>query len=152
MLDSIKLVNHDIGYSETSIPALGPSEKHMFYVAKQISKSLLNNATVTANPLFQDGRDLEDMDDVTDTDPSEVAALVADPSIGVSATVYTGHDDGSSCGSNKAVESVSDFAGKEMLIRSQIILTFCLQYRHERYVLFHGSQYWKHIPFSSSVG
>lgn len=94
---------------------MAPGEKHILWAAKDISKTMINYATATANPSFQDGRDLGDLDDVSDTDPSEVAELVAEAALGVAATVYPGHDGGASCGSNKAVESVEDYSGKIQL-------------------------------------
>lgn len=129
---------------------MAPNEKHLVWLSKELTKTQINYATVTANPIFQDGRDLGDLDDVTDTDPSELAELAAEPSIEVLSTVYQGHNNGQSCGSNKAVESIEDFAGMLDYPRKIRFLTI-LVLRHHRYLLLYTPQHRKHIPFGCRI-
>lgn len=110
-LDGLKVDNRDINYHEHTIPNLAPNEKHMLFVEREITKSLVNVASVVGNPVFGDGRDLVDMDDVTDADPSEIALLAHEPSLSVTATAYSGSDGGLSCQTSRAKKSVEDFIG-----------------------------------------
>jgi hypothetical protein len=111
-LDGLKVDNTDIDFREHSnIPNLAPNEKHILWAEREIKASLGNTATVTGNPIFTDGRDLVDLADVVDTDPSAVALLSHEPSLSVRATVYSGNDDGASCGTSRAKDSVEDFVG-----------------------------------------
>lgn len=111
-LDGLKVDNADISYHEhSSIPNLAPNEKHILFVEREITKSLVNSASVVGNPVFGDGRDLVDLDDVTDSDTSEVSLLAHEPNLSAIATVYAGSDNGSSCGTSRAKKSAEDFIG-----------------------------------------
>ncbi|MEQ8718422.1 MAG: VWA domain-containing protein [Acidimicrobiales bacterium] len=61
-----------------------------------ISADTTNVATVTANPVDDQGDDRADLDDVTDDD-SAVVTISASPDIAIDKTVYPGHDSGLTC-------------------------------------------------------
>jgi hypothetical protein len=112
-LASLKLDNSAIDYREHSkIPNLAPNEKHVMWAEREIKATIVSTASVTGNPIFHDGRDLVDLVDVVDTDPSEVALLSHEPNLSVSVTVYAGNDDGASCGTSRAKDAVEDFLGE----------------------------------------
>jgi hypothetical protein len=74
----------------------------------------LNNAAVTANPVGPDGRDLIGVDDVTDSDPSEVAKLEYTASINIENTVYLGHNVGEYCSTDIPTEEVLGVIGADV--------------------------------------
>lgn len=110
-LASLQIDNPAIDF-RSNVPNLAPNEKYVAWVEREIKSSLVNVITVTGNPIFKDGRDLIDLADVVDTDPSEVALLSHEPNLSVRATVYSGNDDGASCGTSLAKDAVEDFLGE----------------------------------------
>ena len=96
---------------------MAPGETRTFSFDSMIEKPLQNVATAIGNPKTLDGRDIEDLEDVSADDSTEVGLIPLVPSVNIETTVYPGHDDGSSCAS--ATESVSGNFGD--------LVTYCLE-------------------------
>lgn len=107
-LNSIALKNPDLEFTDSSsIDILAPGETAIVAYTTTINGNLVNTVEVIGNPVKPDGSDLLGVDDVKDSDPSEVVEKQGNPSINIENVVYAGDDNGESC--FKGVELVEDY-------------------------------------------
>lgn len=110
-LDSITIVDPELGpiIDTSAIGQLAPGESAMIAVPGTISSTEDNTATVTANPVHDDGTDMENLQDVSHSDPSGVVLVEYSPSISVDNRV--GSMDGS-C--DDATDDITGHFGDEV--------------------------------------
>lgn len=109
-LNNIVLDNDDLGFVDTtSIGQLPPGAKITVPFQTAINGKLVNHVEAFGNPIKPDGTDLPGIDDVMDTDPSEVDEVKANPSIEITNKVYVGKDSGELCDTGKPVEKVEGY-------------------------------------------
>ena len=77
-LNNIVLNDEELSFTQSSFGVLAPGESASVTHSSTISENLTNTAVVSANPVFPDGSDMPDQDDVSDSDPSAVSILVDD--------------------------------------------------------------------------
>lgn len=95
---SIRLENLDLQYVGTAaMTNLLPGESTLVVLPSRATGNLINRCTVTATPGSADGNQLM-LNDVSDSDISEVDIIALNPQIAVTNNVYRGLDNGSSCG------------------------------------------------------
>lgn len=107
-LNNVVLENPDLTFSDSStIDMLAPGASATVAYQTTVNGNLVNTVEVKGNPVKPDGTDLLGVDNVRDSDPSEVVEKQGNPSIQIVNRVYLGSDDGDSCAS--AVEKVEDY-------------------------------------------
>ena len=109
-LSSLVLEDDALTFTTTLTELLAPGESTLVPYASIIPGDLTNMVTVTANPVYEDGTDIEDLEDVTAQDPSSIGFIQYTPSIDVTNTVYLGENDGGAL-CPAAGEHVEDFKG-----------------------------------------
>jgi uncharacterized repeat protein (TIGR01451 family) len=114
-LSSIQITNEALSFKDASIGTLAPGKSATVSYDGQITKDLKNLAVVTANPVTDDGRDLLDLADVRDDDPSSVGRKAHDPKIAINTLVYPGDNAKLPCA--KANNTIEGYAGD--------IVTYC---------------------------
>ena len=110
-LDNIVVFNEQLAFNAT-LPILAPGLTSMITLPGQISESLQNIATVTANPTSASGIDLSDVADVSSSDPSSIALIAFQPAVELANKVYLGSEEAKSCGT--AVEVVQGMFGDDV--------------------------------------
>lgn len=85
-MKNIRLKNEALSVDYLHSVALGPGDSFSYSLTQPILTRTQNHATVTAEPSKQTGDDLP-YQDVSDTDPSEVAFVAMTPGLEVSNTV-----------------------------------------------------------------
>ena len=103
-LNDITITDPDTGATHTQNVLLAPGETFTLSFQTTINGDLTNTATATGNPVDENGADMPDQSDPSDTDPAEVNELT--PAIQINNTVYEGHDGGSSCEGSELVTGV----------------------------------------------
>ena len=91
---ALDITDADMTLKSGSMP-LAPAATMLFYVETTINGDIINTANVSGNPVDQDGNDLPDLTDPTDSDTAEVDST--GPGIRLDKTVYLGKDSGDSC-------------------------------------------------------
>jgi hypothetical protein len=104
-LNGVTITNPNLNFTSSEIGSLKPMESVIVSYTSKISSPLRNEATVKGNPVLPDGKDIPNVPDVSDTDPSSVGIVEYHPAIAVQNAVYIGDDNGLSCGT-EAVELV----------------------------------------------
>ncbi len=100
-LDAINITDATIGINQANLTLvsgtlpLAPAGTVTYYYDGVLTASLVNTASVTANPTDENGNDLPNGVDPTDSDTAEVALLAV--GIDIQKTVYLNHDGGASC-------------------------------------------------------
>ena len=100
-LDAINIADTDIGVIQGDLTLisgtlpLAPAATVTYFYDGILTANLVNTASVTANPTDENGNDLPNGVDPTDTDTAEVSTLAV--SIDLQKTVYLNHDAGASC-------------------------------------------------------
>lgn len=114
-LGSLVLENQALTFiTEIDGVQLAPGKSFLFPSLSHINGNITNLVTVTANPVYENGTDIEDLEDVTAEDPSSIGLIQYTPSINVTNTVYLGENDGgATCPT--AVEHVEDFKGTSVV-------------------------------------
>jgi len=74
-LSSLVLQDEDLSYSTDLTVLLPPGESTLIAFPSTIPGNLTNIVTVTGNPVWGDGSDMENREDVTDEDPSSVGEI-----------------------------------------------------------------------------
>lgn len=74
-LSSLVLQDEDLSYSADLTLTLPPGESTLVAFPSVIPGNLTNVVNVTGNPVWEDGSDIEDLEDVTDEDPSSVGEI-----------------------------------------------------------------------------
>lgn len=118
-LAAITIDDPQLSFFDSSIGSLGPGETATVTYPSEIKNALENFAVVTGNPVNPDGNDLPGTQDVTDKDPSEVGMLAHSASVEIVNKVYAGHDNGDSCNTEAAVESIEGYKSDDV--------TYCLK-------------------------
>lgn len=75
-LTSISLSDTDIGYTNSDIVDLAPGASTVLSMQSTLAASLENTATVTATPADVKGQPIPGLDDVTNSDPSQVIKVL----------------------------------------------------------------------------
>lgn len=75
---------------------LAPGETIAYYYKSLITTGIVNSATARANPIDENGNDLPNVADVTNSDTATVV-VVQSPDIALHKTVYASHDSGATC-------------------------------------------------------
>ncbi len=115
-LDSVEMTDADLNITLTNMTllrgstpltptTLAPTAKLIYYYEGAMNVDLLNTATVTANPVQQNGADIPGLPNPTDSDTAQVRVLNA--AIQIQKTVYAGHNNGVGCAGGELVKSVS---------------------------------------------
>ena len=110
-LDNIVVANEQLSFSVT-VPILAPGLISMIALQREITTSLQNIATVTANPTLVSGVDIPGVVDVSASDPSSIVLLAYSPAVEIANKVYLGSDDAKSC--DTAVEFVEGRFGDDV--------------------------------------
>jgi hypothetical protein len=98
------------GFTKT-IPKLAPGESHPFFLPKTMTGSIVNTATVVANPILATGEDIPAAADVTSSDTAELKELVYSPKVEIDNTVYVGSTADNKCGTPEARDFVTGLYG-----------------------------------------
>jgi hypothetical protein len=98
------------GFTKT-IDKLAPGESHPFFLPKTMAGSIVNTATVVANPILPTGEDIPAAADVTSSDTAELKELVYSPKIEIDNTVYIGATKDNKCGTPEARDFVAGIYG-----------------------------------------
>lgn len=106
-LTSIKITNDVLSFEDDSVGDLAPGKSAIVSHESQITKSLQNIAHVLANPITEDGRDIPNLEDVEDSDPSKVGRKVHEPEIAINTLVYTGDSGKGPC--QRAVDKINGY-------------------------------------------
>jgi uncharacterized repeat protein (TIGR01451 family) len=114
-LSAIQITNAALAFKDASIGTLAPGRSAIISHDGQITGDLKNLAVVTANPVTEDGRDLLDLADVKDEDPSSVGRKAHDPKIAINTLVYSGDSGKLPCG--RALNTLEGYAGD--------VVTYC---------------------------
>jgi hypothetical protein len=72
-LNSVKLTNAELNFTDNSIGLLAPKQSVLVAFLSNITANLTNIVVVTGNPSLSDGADISGAQDVTASDPSQVA-------------------------------------------------------------------------------
>jgi hypothetical protein len=134
-LGSIRIVNDALSFSDSSIGNLAPGRSAIVSHDGQITKDLKNLAIVTANPITVDGRDIPDLNDVRDEDPSSVGRKAHDPKIAINTLVYPGDSGKQPCG--RGLNSLEGYAGD--------VVTYCFVVENK------GSSYLDSVVIVSDI-
>lgn len=135
-LDSVTLVNSDLDfYDDYSVEMLAPNSTRLVPLIGAIEGALVNTVQVSATPVSESGTVIVGVDEVTDSDPSEVDQLVYNASISIENTVYVGDNGGDSCITDIPAEKVTSFSGDTV--------TYCFAVTNT------GETYLNHIQFSN---
>ena len=109
-LDAITVDDPDISIARPQMTLLSgteplaPGATLVFYYDGTLSGDLVNRATTSGNPTDENGTDIPNLPDPTDSDPAEVRQT--GPGIRLDKTVYLGHDSGAGCeGTELAVDN-----------------------------------------------
>ncbi|MEZ4712135.1 MAG: SdrD B-like domain-containing protein [Caldilineaceae bacterium] len=95
LTDSTLSINQSNMTIKSGAAPLAPGASIVYYYEATISSTLINTATVSANPTNQAGDDLPGLNNPSATDTARV--IKAAPAIALSKTVYAGHDGGAGC-------------------------------------------------------
>lgn len=111
-LDDIAVVVPELDFEDLSIvdAPLAPGDSVTIAYGTTIDGELKSIASVTANPTLEDGSDIPDSTNVSDTDDVLVGELEYYPGVSVDNIVYLGDDMGVSCetGMEKVVGNMLD--------------------------------------------
>jgi Na+-translocating ferredoxin:NAD+ oxidoreductase RnfG subunit len=110
-LNSITVHNHHLSFTDISVGILAPGESKLVIYPTVITGNDINVVQVAANPVTPSGEEIIGAEDVSDSDPSEVETIDANPRISIKNKVYLGGDDGSKCGTDVAVEKTEGYFG-----------------------------------------
>jgi hypothetical protein len=80
-LDNIIITEDPLGITEEEMTRLGsgpiaPGESTVYYYQTTIEKDLVNTAAVDANPIDEEGNDIGELENVTDSDTAQVDAQI----------------------------------------------------------------------------
>jgi uncharacterized repeat protein (TIGR01451 family) len=109
-LDDVTIDDPDLGIDQDdmvlisgSLP-LGPNQHLMYFYTATINGDLTNTASVSAQPVDEQGAPIPNVDPPTDEDTAEVDEIA--PAIEIQKTVYAGHDAGASCPGDEVVTAI----------------------------------------------
>lgn len=108
-LNSVTVHNSHLSFTDLSVGLLAPGDSAVVIYAGLITGDDRNVVQVAANPVTPNEEDIVGAEDVSDSDPSEVATIDANPRITIKNKVYQGDDDGSQCGTDAALESAEGY-------------------------------------------
>lgn len=76
-LSNIRLTDADIGYTNNALVDLAPGASTVVSMPTTLTATLENTATVTGMPSSSNGQPIPGMDEVSNTDPSQVSMVLA---------------------------------------------------------------------------
>jgi len=96
LLTNVMVVDNDLTSPvNLNLGTLAVGASTTVWVEVSVAGDLVNTASATGTPSDPDGNPLPDVDPPSDSDDAEVDEI--NPSIGITKTVYLGHDGGTSC-------------------------------------------------------